>query len=223
MAEENIFLFVPNLIGYARIILGLLSFYLMQCCPAPAVFCYLLSALLDAFDGHAARALNQGNYSPFFHALCTKFGAMLDMLTDRCATMCLLVNLSLLYPSYTFLFQLSMCLDISSHWLHLHSSVIKGATSHKAIDLSGNPILRIYYTSRLVLFFMCMGNELFYCLLYVMYYIEEPQVWLQWLLGVCAVVSFLKSGISVLHLITASRNMAAIDLADRESERSKTK
>lgn len=28
------------------------------------------------------------------------------------------------------------------------SSVIKGATSHKAIDLSGNPILRMYYTSR---------------------------------------------------------------------------
>lgn len=45
---------------------------------------------------------------------------MLDMLTDRCATMCLLVNLSLLYPSYTFLFQLSMTLDVASHWLHLH-------------------------------------------------------------------------------------------------------
>lgn len=45
---------------------------------------------------------------------------MMDMLTDRCATMCLLVNLSLLYPSYTFLFQLSMSLDVASHWLHLH-------------------------------------------------------------------------------------------------------
>lgn len=45
---------------------------------------------------------------------------MLDMLTDRCATMCLLVNLALLYPSYAFLFQLSMVLDVSSHWLHLH-------------------------------------------------------------------------------------------------------
>lgn len=49
------------ILGYARIILALLSFYLMPCCPGPAVFCYLLSALLDAFDGHAARALNQGN------------------------------------------------------------------------------------------------------------------------------------------------------------------
>jgi CDP-diacylglycerol--inositol 3-phosphatidyltransferase len=39
-----------------------------------------LSGLLDAVDGHAARLLNQSS----------KFGAMLDMLTDRCATMCLL-------------------------------------------------------------------------------------------------------------------------------------
>lgn len=49
---------------------------------------------------------------------------MMDMLTDRCATMCLLVNLSVLYPSYTFLFQVSMCLDIASHWLHLHRYII---------------------------------------------------------------------------------------------------
>ncbi|XP_023648087.1 CDP-diacylglycerol--inositol 3-phosphatidyltransferase [Paramormyrops kingsleyae] len=211
MTEENIFLFVPNLIGYARIALALLAFYLMPSYPVPAMFFYLLSALLDAFDGHAARALNQG----------TKFGAMLDMLTDRCATMCLLVNLALLYPSFTFLFQLSMSLDVASHWLHLHSSIMKGASSHKAIDLSGNPVLRLYYTSRPVLFFMCMGNELFYCLLYILHLLEEPQAWFLWLLGVCGVVSLMKSGISLLHLITASRNMAAIDLAEREVERRK--
>lgn len=122
--------------GYGRVVLALLSFFLMPCCPWPAVFCYLLSGLLDAFDGHAARALNQCEFPlgvsvweavTFDPSLtyvllpsATKFGAMLDMLTDRCATMCLLVNLSLLYPSYTFLFQLSMSLDVASHWLHLH-------------------------------------------------------------------------------------------------------
>ncbi|KAG7273083.1 hypothetical protein CRUP_024813 [Coryphaenoides rupestris] len=56
IAGDNIFLFVPNLIGYARIVLALLSFSLMPCCPLPAAFCYLLSGLLDAFDGHAAHA-----------------------------------------------------------------------------------------------------------------------------------------------------------------------
>ncbi|XP_053411150.1 CDP-diacylglycerol--inositol 3-phosphatidyltransferase isoform X2 [Nycticebus coucang] len=139
MPGENIFLFVPNLIGYARIVFAIISFYFMPCCPLTASSFYLLSGLLDAFDGHAARALNQG----------TRFGAMLDMLTDRCSTMCLLVNLALLYPRATLLFQLSMSLDVASHWLHLHSSVVRGSESHKTIDLSGNPVLRIYYTSRL--------------------------------------------------------------------------
>lgn len=209
MAEENIFLFVPNLIGYARVVLALISFYLMPWSPWPAVFCYLLSALLDAFDGHAARALNQS----------TKFGAMMDMLTDRCATMCLLVNLSLLYPAYTFLFQVSMCLDISSHWLHLHSSTIKGSASHKTIDLSGNPILRVYYTSKPVLFVMCAGNELFFCLLYLLYHLQEPAGWLYGLLFLCALISFAKAGISAVHLVTASQNMAALDTAERQSRK----
>lgn len=62
--------------------------------------------------------------SPHFSG--TRFGAMLDMLTDRCSTMCLLVNLALLYPRATLLFQLSMSLDVASHWLHLHRSVILG-------------------------------------------------------------------------------------------------
>lgn len=52
---------------------------------------------------------------------------MLDMLTDRCSTMCLLVNLALLYPRATLLFQLSMSLDVASHWLHLHRSAVRGA------------------------------------------------------------------------------------------------
>lgn len=50
--------------GYGRIVLALLAFYLMPSCPWPAVFCYLLSALLDSFDGHAARALNQCKKRP---------------------------------------------------------------------------------------------------------------------------------------------------------------
>lgn len=33
----------------------------MPCCPLTASSFYLLSGLLDAFDGHAARALNQGD------------------------------------------------------------------------------------------------------------------------------------------------------------------
>ena len=50
----------------------------------------------------------------------SRFGAMLDMLTDRCATMCLLVVLASFYPAHMFSFQLLMVIDIASHWIHLH-------------------------------------------------------------------------------------------------------
>lgn len=213
MASENIFLFVPNLIGYARIVFAIISFYFMPCCPLTASSFYLLSGLLDAFDGHAARALNQG----------TRFGAMLDMLTDRCSTMCLLVNLALLYPRVTLLFQLSMSLDVASHWLHLHSSVVRGSESHKMIDLSGNPVLRIYYTSRVALFTLCAGNELFYCLLYLFSFSEGPLVGSVGLfrlgLWITAPIALLKSLISIIHLVTAARNMAALDAADRAKKK----
>ncbi|KAF6123556.1 CDP-diacylglycerol--inositol 3-phosphatidyltransferase [Phyllostomus discolor] len=185
----------------------------MPCCPLTASSFYLLSGLLDAFDGHAARILNQG----------TRFGAMLDMLTDRCSTMCLLVNLALLYPRATLLFQLSMSLDVASHWLHLHSSVVRGSESHKTIDLSGNPVLRIYYTSRPALFTMCAGNELFYCLLYLFSFSEGPLVGSVGLfrmgLWITAPVALLKSLISVIHLVTAARNLAALDAADRAKKK----
>lgn len=48
-----------------------------------------------------------------------------------------------------------------------------------------------------------------------------PAVWLYGLLGVCGVISLLKSFISVLHLITASQNMAAMDAAERSGRAKK--
>ncbi|KAJ8916041.1 hypothetical protein NQ315_010909 [Exocentrus adspersus] len=55
MTEENIFTFVPNIIGYGRIILAVIAFYFMPTNYVVATTCYVVSALLDAFDGHAAR------------------------------------------------------------------------------------------------------------------------------------------------------------------------
>jgi CDP-diacylglycerol--inositol 3-phosphatidyltransferase len=211
--SENIFLFVPNLIGYARIVLALLSFWYMSTNYVLTTIFYLLSGLLDAFDGHAARYLNQG----------TKFGAMLDMLTDRCATLCLLMALCHFYPQWMFLFQLSAAIDVASHWLHLHSSIMRGADSHKSIDLSGNTVLRVYYTNRIVLFCMCAGNELFYAMLYLSYFTHGPKVASIGLWPAMAVaffpVAFVKSLISLIHLYAASINMGAIDTAERDEKR----
>ncbi|KAJ7333922.1 hypothetical protein OS493_016017 [Desmophyllum pertusum] len=212
--KENVFLFIPNIIGYARIVLAILSFYFMPNNHIMAASMYLVSGLLDAFDGHAARYFNQS----------TMFGAMLDMLTDRCVTTALLVMLSVFYPTYTFIFQMLICLDIASHWIHVQSSLLKGGASHKKIDLSGNFFLRIYYHSRVVLFIMCAGNELFFCMLYMVHFTPGPVLsvagysfgmWmaLAWLtLPICVV----KQIISVIQLIVACINTARADESERE-------
>ncbi|XP_073883034.1 CDP-diacylglycerol--inositol 3-phosphatidyltransferase isoform X4 [Macaca fascicularis] len=73
------------------------------------------------------------------------------------------------------------------------------------------------------LFTLCAGNELFYCLLYLLHFSEGPLVGSVGLfrmgLWVTAPIALLKSLISVIHLITAARNMAALDAADRAKKK----
>ncbi|XP_051160856.1 CDP-diacylglycerol--inositol 3-phosphatidyltransferase [Leptopilina boulardi] len=210
---ENIFIFVPNIIGYGRVILALISFYFMPTHHVIASWCYITSALLDAFDGHAARYFNQS----------TKFGAILDQLTDRCGTMCLLVTLSHFYPAYTFWFQLSMAIDISCHWIFLHASLLQGKTSHKFIDMSDNPIMRVYYTNRTVLFFMCAGNEAFYAALYLLHFTEGPILagisLFRAILLLSAPVALVKTILSLIHGYVACINIGIIDVKEREQQR----
>ncbi|XP_034827496.1 CDP-diacylglycerol--inositol 3-phosphatidyltransferase [Maniola hyperantus] len=208
-SKENIFLFVPNIIGFARVILAIISFYFMPTHCVLACTCYITSALLDAFDGHAARMFNQS----------TKFGAMLDQLTDRAGTAGLMMTLATFYPEYTFWFQMSMAIDITCHWIYLHTSTLQGKTSHKFIDIGENPIMHLYYTNKNVLFFMCAGNEAFYAALYVMYFYTGPVVMGIGLFKLIALISMpvavVKAGISVLHGIVASINLSIIDVNER--------
>lgn len=46
-------------VGYGRIILAILSCYYMPADYVAAGACYVISGLLDALDGHAARYYNQ--------------------------------------------------------------------------------------------------------------------------------------------------------------------
>ena len=59
--------------GYSRIILAAASLTYMSTHPKFCTVAYVISCLLDAVDGMAARALGQ----------TSKFGAVLDMVTDR--------------------------------------------------------------------------------------------------------------------------------------------
>lgn len=145
---SDIFLFIPNLIGYFRVIAALISFHYMPTHPWTTFCWYMASALADALDGYAARYLKQ----------TSRVGALLDMLTDRCGTLCLIMILGHFYPRWMVLFQVVNAVDITSHWIHMYSAMLKGTTSHKIIDLSEHPLLRVYYSSRTVLFWMCAGK-----------------------------------------------------------------
>ncbi|KAK3748162.1 hypothetical protein QZH41_017988, partial [Actinostola sp. cb2023] len=240
---------------YGRIILAFISFYYMPFDPIKAVVTYLISGpVLDEFDGRAARYFNQ----------CTKFGALIDMLTDscqsppppissggglilnkrllytrsltvftsiiivihvlshyRCVTTGLLMMLSVFYPSNLLLFQFLVCLDISSHWIHVQTAMMIGS-SHKAIDLSGNYFLRIYY-KEVVLSIFCAGNELFFCMLYLIHFSPGPiititgstfHLWTS-LAVITAPICIIKQTISVIQLYAACYSISLVDEEER--------
>lgn len=158
--KENIFLFYPNLIGYSRVILAIASLYYMPLHPRTCSLLYSISCILDALDGFAARHYNQS----------TTFGAVLDMVTDRCTTACLLVFLSSAWPRWAILFQGLISLDMASHYMHMYATLTMGGAgqSHKKVDSSRSWILHQYYTNKTVLFVCCALNELFFIGLYLL-------------------------------------------------------
>ncbi|KAL1933555.1 hypothetical protein VTP01DRAFT_7645 [Rhizomucor pusillus] len=202
---DNVFLFVPNIIGYTRIILASLSLYYMPWHPKVCATLYCISCLLDAVDGNAARYFDQ----------CSKFGAVLDMVTDRSTTTCLLCFLSIQYPAWTILFQFLISLDFSSHYMHMYSSMTVGASSHKKMSESDNWFLRLYYNSNIVLFIMCAGNELFFVALYVLKFFG-PVTAMWWaLLIVTGTICFAKQFINVVQIVNASKVLATIDREEK--------
>lgn len=144
----SVYFFVPNLIGYVRVALNFVALHYALSDYRVSLACYAASALLDAADGYAARALGQSSL----------FGTVLDMVTDRTATACLCVVLAHLYPAYLVHFCALITLDIFSHWAHVYASALTMAATHKS---STNLIVRLYY-HKPVLFCVCAGNELFY-------------------------------------------------------------
>ena len=144
--SENIFLFYPNIIGYSRIILAIASLYYMPLHPRTCSILYSISCLLDALDGVAARYFEQS----------TQFGAVLDMVTDRCTTACLLVFLSSAWPRWALLFQGLISLDLASHYIHMVATLTMagGGMSHKKVDENRSKLLHLYYTNKVCVQFI---------------------------------------------------------------------
>lgn len=218
--------------------LAIAAFYYMTTDVWKCCFYYLLSGFMDALDGHAARHWGQSS----------QFGACLDMVTDRCATCCLMVGLAVMYPAYAFHFQLLIGLDIASHWVQMTATHVTGAGSHKQIDLTKNIFLYYYYTSRPVLFVVCAANEWIWSMLYVVHFMHDGKVsdaiealtvappadcswafpltimgttlgvW-QWIAWFCVPISAFKNGVNVIQLVSASSDLGGADMTDRAKKR----
>lgn len=102
-----------------------------------------------------------------------------------------------------------------------------GRASHKSQEANTNPLLRIYYTSRSVLFFMCAGNELFYASLYLLHFTEGPIVagiglWRALSYGLLP-VGILKLVLALMQGYEAAITLGGIDVKERLETVSKNK
>ncbi|KAG0644188.1 CDP-alcohol phosphatidyltransferase-domain-containing protein [Tuber brumale] len=205
---ENIFLFIPNLIGYSRILLAGASLYYMSYHPHYCTILYSFSCLLDALDGYAARKFSQS----------TKFGAVLDMVTDRCTTSCLLCFLSSAYPKWAILFQGLISLDLASHYMHMYASLDRGAGSHKKVEKKRSRVLNLYYSNNKILFVFCAANELFFLAMYLLSFPQfssEIHSW-PWVVAIATFpICAAKQWINVVQMVKAAVSLAEGDTEQR--------
>uniref|UniRef100_A0A7N0T0Q2 CDP-diacylglycerol--inositol 3-phosphatidyltransferase n=1 Tax=Kalanchoe fedtschenkoi TaxID=63787 RepID=A0A7N0T0Q2_KALFE len=153
----SVYMYIPNIIGYIRVLMNVLAFAI--CFSNKKLFSalYFISFVCDGIDGWCARKFNQ----------VSTFGAVLDMITDRISTACLLVILSQVYrPGFIFL--LLLALDIASHWLQMYSTFLLGKNSHKDVKDSTSWLFRLYYGNRMFMAYCCVACEVLYITLFLL-------------------------------------------------------
>eukprot|EP00003_Mantamonas_plastica_P003953 TRINITY_DN130_c1_g1_i1.p1 TRINITY_DN130_c1_g1~~TRINITY_DN130_c1_g1_i1.p1 ORF type:complete len:192 (+),score=53.15 TRINITY_DN130_c1_g1_i1:819-1394(+) len=173
---------------------------------------YFISFALDVFDGMAARKFNQA----------TQFGALLDMVSDRCSTAGLLICLTNLYPEWTRTFIGLLVLDMASHYMRMYSSLLLGK-HHKNVDKSSSALLSFYYGNSNFLFAMCLGQESFLAAVYYSWW--EPGFIVN--IGTLAIPLYhliayiffplfaLKTWINVIQMLNAAQCVVELDRAQR--------
>ncbi|EKX38402.1 hypothetical protein GUITHDRAFT_144323 [Guillardia theta CCMP2712] len=70
--------------------------------------------------------------------------------------------------NYAFLFFVLLSLDLASHYCHVYSQLLAGTSSHKE-----------------VLFFLCLLNETFFVMCYLIHYEQQIKATLGWLFSGC--------------------------------------
>ena len=217
MVRENIYFLIPNLIGYVRILFVLVSFYFCFEKHYLVVSFYSISQLLDGLDGFAARYFRQA----------TRYGVVLDMVTDRASTAALLIASTKVYPQYAQLFMALITLDIVSHFAHVYSSLMRGKQSHKLISKDQNWLLRLYYTNKTVLFTLCLGHEAYLLLLYLLHFKPQSSLPFQFRAIIVPSLTYslgmlfaLKQLINVVQLIKAAQDTVKFDIEERQEKQS---
>ena len=200
---EDVLWYIPNKIGYARVITAVISFFTMPSCPIATGFVYSTSCLLDALDGTMARKYNQ----------VSRLGAVLDMVTDRSTTAGLLCFLTLAFPKWAVFFQVLLALDISSHYMHMYASLAVAGGSHKNVTAESSPLLHLYYSRRDVLFTVCFFNETFFGGLYLMAFAKYYTVG-KWLVILSFPLWAFKQFANVIQLQRAALMLATEDAKD---------
>lgn len=156
--KTSVYLYIPNILGYIRVLLNVVAFALCFSSKLWFAVLYFISFICDGVDGWLARKFNQ----------VSTFGAVLDMVTDRVSTACLLAILSQLYrPGLIFLALLG--LDIASHWMQMYSTFLSGKSSHKDVKDKSSWLLRAYYQHRYFMAFCCVGSEVLYIILFLIH------------------------------------------------------
>ncbi len=206
---SSVFMYVPNLIGYARVAC---LFYALQhafSCWSGFLWFYAAGQILDGVDGWAARKLKQD----------TKFGAVLDMVTDRVSTNMLYFVLAIMNPDKYMCLGLVAALDYASHWFRMCAASMSGA-HHKSIGSNRNWLLRMYYTKKAFMLVCCVAQEAYLLGMYAKHWagkgarmdlfgVTDLGMVADYVMMVSMPFAWLKQLINVIQLVDASNEIAA--------------
>jgi CDP-diacylglycerol--inositol 3-phosphatidyltransferase len=207
VTPEEVLLYAPNLIGYGRVLAMLAAFYFFFSEYKYCMGCYTVAFMGDAIDGYVARMMNQSS----------KYGGVLDMVTDRISSAGFMALLAQLYPEHAHGLALLICLDVASHWFHVVSIIMIGNDQHhKSAETlkNRNFLLRWYYAIYPLFGYCCVGTEFFYMFLYLYYWTSNDVVWKLCIWG-CAPACAIKNIINLAQLVSACYAIAEIDTNEK--------
>ncbi|MDF2867272.1 MAG: CDP-diacylglycerol--inositol 3-phosphatidyltransferase [Gammaproteobacteria bacterium] len=198
--KPHVLLYVPNLIGYVRLVsLLIIPFFILHA-PLTSVCLCFISISLDAFDGYLARKLGQESY----------VGAVLDYTIDRATLAVLQMALALIYAPIWGFFAFVLILDMVSHISHVYSSLFLKRRHHKEIIDTQSKLLSLYYSNRKVLFLTCFFHDLWFGFVYL-HHFYPSQIWIK-IAGILILPFFLlKTIIHILQLWDSLFSLIKLD------------